>query len=413
MSAHDRHGPLVRHEQVNIADDSPWKRLPLVFGAIGLIGLAAGFTLGVGGKDPAKFWSSYLTAVMWGTSIALGGLFFVLVQHAARAGWSVAVRRIAENLMLALPAMALLMAPVVFMGAHDLFHWTHHEAVEHDAVLKAKAPYLNEGAFRFRFGLYLVLWSALALVYWSWSTKQDTASNPGEYSHKMRRFAPIGVVTFALTLTFGAFDFLMSLDPHWFSTIFGVYYFAGCVSIVHATIGLTVILLHRSGYLRGVVTVEHFHDLGKYMFAFTVFWGYIGFSQYFLIWYASIPEETYWFSYRGHGDWLTLSLILVFTRFVIPFLGIMSRTIKRNPRTLAFWCIWIIVAEFIDMYWLVQPALAHTRGIEQIRIDLYDITTLAGVAGVLGAIFTWGLVNRPLVPLKDPRLEESINHENF
>ena len=149
------------------------------------------------------------------------------------------------------------------------------------------------------------------------------------------------------------------------------------------------------------------------MFAFTVFWGYIGFSQYFLIWYASIPEETYWFSYRGHGDWLTLSLVLVFVRFVLPFLGIMSRTIKRNPRTLAFWCVWILVAEFIDMYWLVQPALAHTRGIEQIRLDLADITTLAGVAGVLGAVFTWGLVNRPLVPLKDPRLEESINHENF
>jgi len=309
--------------------------------------------------------------------------------------------------------MALLMAPIVFMGSHEIFHWTHAEAVAHDEVLQAKAPYLNEGAFRVRFAVYLVLWSALAIAYWSWSTKQDTASNPAEYAHKMRRWSPIGLLVFALTLTFGAFDFLMSLDPHWFSTIFGIYYFAGCVTIVHSVIALIVILLHRSGYLRGVVTPEHFHDLGKYMFAFTVFWGYIGFSQYFLIWYASIPEETYWFSYRGHGDWLTLSLILVFTRFVIPFLGIMSRKIKRNPRTLAFWCVWIIVAEFIDMYWLVQPALAHTRGIEQIRIDLYDITTLVGVGGVLAAIITWGLVKHALVPLKDPRLEESINHENF
>ena len=413
MSAHDRHAPLVRHEQVNIADDSPWKKLPMIFGVIGVLGLVAGFMLGVGGKDPAKFWSSYLTAVMWGMSIALGGLFFVLVQHAARAGWPIVVRRIAENLMLALPAMALLMAPIVFMGSHEIFHWTHAEAVAHDEVLQAKAPYLNEGAFRVRFAIYLVLWSALAIAYWSWSTKQDTASNPAEYAHKMRRWSPIGLLVFALTLTFGAFDFLMSLDPHWFSTIFGIYYFAGCVSIVHSVLALIVILLHRSGYLRGVVTAEHFHDLGKYMFAFTVFWGYIGFSQYFLIWYASIPEETYWFSYRGHGDWLTLSLILVFTRFVIPFIGIMSRKIKRNPRTLAFWCVWIIVAEFIDMYWLVQPALAHTRGIEQIRIDLYDITTLVGVGGVLAAIITWGLVKHALVPLKDPRLEESINHENF
>ena len=409
MSAHDRHGPLVRHEQVHISDDSPWRRLPGMFAVIGAAGLVAGFLMM--GRDPAKFWSSYLTAVMWGMALGLGGLWYVLVQHAARAGWSVVVRRIAENMALALPVMALLLLPIVFMGAHDLFHWT--EVEHHDEVLAAKAPYLNEGSFRMRTIIYLVVWSALALGFWNWSTKQDTAANPSENAHKMRFWAPIGIIAFGVSLTFGAFDFLMSLDPHWFSTIFGIYYFAGCVSITASTIALTVILLHRSGYLRGVVTAEHFHDLGKMMFAFSVFWGYIGFSQFFLIWYASIPEETYWYSYRSHGDWLTLSLILVFTRFVLPFVGIMSRKIKRNPRTLAFWCVWIIVAEFLDMYWLVQPALAHRHGSEHIRPDLFDITTLAGVAGVFLAVFTWGLTKNALVPMKDPRLEESLNHENF
>lgn len=411
MSAHDRHGPLVRHEQVHIADDSPWKKLPMVFGAIGIVSLLAAFAMK--GNDPAKFWSSYLTAVMWGLAIGLGGLWFVIVQHAARAGWSIVVRRIAENLMLALPVVAVLILPVVFMGTHDLFHWSHTEAVEHDPMLKAKEPYLNEGQFHIRALIYVVVWAALALSYWTWSTKQDTARDPAPYSHKMRWWAPLAIISFALSMTFGAFDWLMSLDPHWFSTIFGVYFFAGCVSIVASSIALTVILLHRSGYLRGVVTAEHFHDLGKLMFAFTVFWGYIGFSQFFLIWYASIPEETHWYSYRGHGDWLTLSLVLVFARFVLPFLGIMSRKIKRNPRTLAFWCVWIIVAEFIDMYWLIQPALAHSHGGEHIQPDLYDVTTLLGVAGLLLAVFTWGLTNRALVPLKDPRLEESLNHENF
>ncbi len=411
MSAHDRHGPLVRHEQVHIADDSPWKKLPMAFGAIGVGGLLVAFALK--GSDPAKFWSSYLTAVMWGLAITLGGLWFVIVQHAARAGWSIVVRRIAENLMLALPVVAALMLPLVFLGTHDLFHWSHPEAVEHDPILKAKAPYLNEGQFHIRAFVYVGLWTAFAWAYWRWSTAQDTARDAAPFSHKMRRWAPVAIISFALSLTFGAFDWLMSLDPHWFSTIFGIYFFAGCVSAVAATIALTVILLHRSGYLRGVVTAEHFHDLGKMMFSFTVFWGYIGFSQFFLIWYASIPEETYWYSYRGHGDWLTLSLVLVFSRFVLPFLGIMSRKIKRNPRTLAFWCVWILVAEFLDMYWLVQPALAHTRGVEHIRPDLFDVTTLVGVGGLLLAVFTWGLTNRALVPLKDPRLEESLNHENF
>ncbi|MBK6918896.1 MAG: hypothetical protein IPH07_16000 [Deltaproteobacteria bacterium] len=411
MSAHDRHGPLVRHEQVHISEDSPWRRLPGIFAVVGVAGLALGFVMS--GKDPAKFYSSYLTAVMWGLSLGLGGLWFVLVQHAARAGWSIAVRRIAECMMLALPAMALLLLPVVFTGAHELYHWTHTE--HPDPVLAAKASYLNEGAFRMRTVVYIALWSLLAVGFWRWSTKQDTAADPAPYGHKMRFWAPIGLLVFGVTLTFGAFDWLMSLDPHWFSTIFGIYYFAGCVTITASTIALTVILLHRAGYLRGVVTAEHFHDLGKLMFAFSVFWGYIGFSQFFLIWYASIPEETEWYSYRGHGDWLTLSLILVFVRFVLPFVGIMSRKIKRNPRTLAFWCVWIIVAEFVDMYWLVQPALAHQskHSTEHIRPDLFDISTLAGVAGVFLAVFTWALTHKALVPLKDPRLEESLNHENF
>jgi hypothetical protein len=411
MSAHDRHGPLVRHEQVHIADDSPWKKAPMLFGAIGVAGLAIGFAFK--GNDPAKFYSSYLTAIMWGLAVGLGGLWFTLVQHAVRAGWSIVVRRIAENLMLTLPVIALLALPALIFGAHDLFHWTHAEALAHDEVLQAKEPYLNEGAFRTRAFIYIGLWSLMSLAFYTWSTKQDTAADPAPYAHRMRYWSTIGILVFAMTLTFGAFDWLMSLDPHWFSTIFGVYYFAGCVSIVASTISLTAILLHRSGYLRGVVTTEHFHDLGKMMFAFSVFWGYIGFAQFFLIWYASIPEETFWFSYRGHGDWLTLSLILIFTRFALPFVGLMSRKIKRNPRTLAFWAVWIIVAEFLDMYWLVQPSLAHSRNSEHIRPDLFDIATWAGVAGVLLAVFTWGLGRHALVPLRDPRLEESLNHENF
>jgi hypothetical protein len=407
-STNGHHGPLVRHEQVHIAADSGWKKLPMIFAVTGGLGLAAGFALK--GDDPEKFFSSYLTAVMWGMAIGLGALWFVLTQHAARAGWSIVVRRIAENLMLTLPVSGLLILPVVFLGAHDVFHWTHVDA--QDAVLQAKAPYLNEASFRIRSLVYIGIWSLMAFVFWSWSTKQDTAADPKPYSHKMRFWSTICILVFAMTMTFGAFDWLMSLDPHWFSTIFGIYFFAGCVSIIASSLALTTILLHRSGYLRGVVTIEHFHDLGKWMFAFSVFWGYIGFSQFFLIWYASIPEETFWFSYRGHGDWLTLSILLIFVRFALPFVGIMSRKIKRNPRTLAFWAVWIIVAEFIDMYWLVQPALAERRHSEHIRPDLYDITTWVGVAGILLAVFTWALQRNALVPMRDPRLEESMNHEN-
>jgi hypothetical protein len=351
---------------------------------------------------------------MFWLALGLGGLFFVAIEHATRAGWSVACRRIAENLMLTLPVLGLLALPVVFIGTHDLFHWAHTEAVLADPMLRAKMAYLNEGAFRTRGVITIAVWSVLAIAYFRWSTSQDTSSDPIRLTHKMRWFAPLTLILFAFTLTFGAaIDWVMSLDPHWFSTVFGVYYFAGCVVSVYAFLSLAVILLHRAGYLRGVITPEHFHDFGKMMFAFTVFWAYIGFAQYMLIWYASIPEETHWYSYRGQGQWLTLSLVLVFARFVFPFLGLMSRRIKRNPKTLAFWAVWVLVAQFIDMFWLVHPVLANQNHDLTIHFGLADVTTFIGIGGLVLAVFTWACGRFALVPVKDPRLLESVNHENF
>jgi hypothetical protein len=411
VSASHRTGPLVRHEQIHISEKSGWTKLPMIFGVVGIAGLGAAFA--TQGSDPQKFWFSYLTAAMYALSLGLGGLFFVLIQHATRAGWSIVVRRLAENMALALPVVAVLTLIGVLVGMHDLYEWSHEEVMATDVMLAAKEPYLNAGSFTTRGIVYALIWTGLALMLWRWSTTQDKTADPAPLQHKMRWIAPLGLILFGFSLTFAAFDWLMSLDPHWFSTIFGVYYFAGCVASTHAFLALVIILLHRSGYLRGVVTTEHFHDLGKMMFAFTVFWAYIGFSQYFLIWYASIPEETFWFSYRGQGDFLVLSLLLIFMRFVIPFIGLMSRKIKRNPKTLAFWCVWILVGQFIDQYWLVQPMLAHLRGVTDIQIDLFDVATLVGFVGVFLAIFTWALSRNALVPVKDARLEESITFENF
>ena len=410
MSEHESGMPS--HDEIHIGDRSGWRRLPTIFGVMGVAGLGLGFLMM--GEHKAEFYFSYLVALMFWLALGLGGLFFVIVQHGTRAGWSIVVRRLAENAMLTLPVCGLLALPVVFMGAHELYHWTHLDdpAVLNDTMLAAKRGYLNEGFFKLRAVIYFAAWAVLGGLLWSWSTKQDTATDPLPLTHKMRWVAPLSVVVFAFSLTFGAFDWLMSLDPHWFSTIFGVYYFAGCVTFIHAFLSLTVILLHRSGYLRGVVTPEHFHDLGKMMFAFTVFWAYIAFSQYMLIWYASIPEETHWFSYRGQGSFLTLSLVLVFTRFVLPFLGLMSRRIKRNPKTLAFWSVWIMVAEFIDMTWLIKPVHAAELGIFELHFGASDILTFVGIGGIVLAVFTWATCKNALIPVKDPRLLESINHEN-
>jgi hypothetical protein len=410
---------MPSRDEINLAPDSGWSKAPMVLGLIGVAGLGGAFAMK--GTDSKAFFFAYLVALMFWLALGLGGLFFTAVQHAVRAGWSIVVRRLAENAMMTLPVLGLLALPVMFLGTHDLFHWSHTEAVAHDTMLLAKEPYLNENAFHIRGVISIVLWGGFALMYWRWSTSQDTASDPVSLTHRMRQFAPITIVAFALTMTFGAaIDWMMSLDPHWFSTIFGVYYFAGCVIMIHAFLALVVILLHNSGYLRGVVTPEHFHDLGKMMFAFTVFWGYIGFSQYMLIWYASIPEETHWYAYRGQGDWLYLSLILVFARFVLPFLGLMSRRIKRNPKTLAFWAVWVMAAQALDMYWLIQPVLATERGPFDadglptvISLGAVDVLAFVGIGGIVLATFTWACTKNALIPVKDPRLLESINFENF
>lgn len=426
MSAHDHDsGGMPSHEEIHIGEKSGWRKLPAIFGGVGVVSLAIGFA--TMGEDHADFYYSYLTALMTWLALGLGGLFFVAVQHATRAGWPIVVRRLAENAMLTLPVLALLAIPVVFLGAHDLFHWTHTEAVANDPILTAKQGYLNEGSFRIRGVVYMVVWTGLALMLWNWSTKQDNSRDPLALTHKMRWAAPLTIMAFALSMTFAAFDWLMSLDPHWFSTIFGVYYFAGCVISIHAFLGLIVILLHRSGHLRGVVTPEHFHDLGKMMFAFTVFWAYIGFSQFMLIWYASIPEETYWYAYRTEGSFLTISIVLVFVRFVLPFLGIMSKKIKRNPKTFIFWAVWMLLGQFLDMFWVIKPALHNLRYEEaahagevvdklaffQPGLSLADVTTYVGIGGIALGVFLWATCKHALVPVKDPRLLESINHENF
>jgi len=411
VSDHDN-GGLPSHDQIHIGPKSGWRKLPAIFAVIGVGGLGLAFTLK--GDHASEFWFAYLVALMFWLVPGLGGLFFVVVQHATRAGWSVVLRRIAENAMITLPVTGLLALPLVFLGAHDVYHWTHLDdpAVLNDPILTAKRGYLNEGFFRIRMFVYIGVWATLGGLFWTWSTKQDTARDPIAFTHKMRWMAPLGIAGLAFSLTFAAFDLLMSLDPHWFSTAFGVYYFAGCVSFINSLLALTTILLHRSGYLRGVVTPEHFHDLGKMMFAFTVFWTYIAFAQYMLIWYASIPEETQWYWYRGQGAFLILSLVLVFARFVVPFLGLMSRRIKRNPKTLAFFAVWIMTAELIDMFWLVQPVHAHEKGVYEIHVGALDILTFLGIGGVVLAVFTWALGKNALIPIKDPRLLESLNHEN-
>jgi len=287
-----------------------------------------------------------------------------------------------------------------------------HQTLD-DFTMK-KRPWLNSPAFIARWVVFLGLWSAFAWWYFSGSVRQDVS---GDWRITWRREKWAGLITliFALTFTFGAWDLLMTLNPHWYSTIFGVYYFAGSFMAVIAALILIWMGLQAAGYVRKSVTVEHYHDLGKLLFAFVFFWSYIAFSQYMLLWYASLPETSQWLQHRGlstapadRNAWGGVALVLLFGHFAVPFVGLLSRHVKRRKLPLAFWAIWLLIMHWIDVVWLVMPEWGP-----ELAIGLPEI----GLTLTLLSVFFIGVVQRAarhaLVPIKDPKLGESLALQNF
>ena len=383
-----------------------WFRALLAIGVVGLAGACALAAGTEGGWD--RFFPSYLVSFVFFLSLALGALFFVLVQHATRAGWSVAVRRLAEGVApnVFLP-MAFLAAPVLF-GLRALYPWTDTASVAADHLLHAKAPWLNVPFFLARTVVYFVLWSALAIWFHRQSTTQDKTGDP-RLTKTMETTSTVALVAFAFTVTFFAFDYLMSLTPHWYSTIFGVYFFAGCVLGFFALMAVLAFLVQRGGALRRAISTEHYHDLGKLIFAFTVFWAYIGFSQYMLMWYANLPEETIWYAARQAGSWAGWSLFLLFGHFLVPFLALLSRSVKRRKASLVAGAVWMLAMQWADVYWLVMPGKSPGT----IPLSLMDVAVFLGVGGLFFAAAVRRLGAHPLVAVKDPRLSESLGFESF
>jgi hypothetical protein len=395
----------VHARQLEIPAESRWARLPLAGTVIGALGIAASALLGR--NDPAQFYFSWLVAFLFFLSIALGGLFFVLVHHATKSQWGVVVRRLGENAMATLPLFVLLFIPVA-LGLHHLYSWSNPEVVSADPLLSGKQAFLNPTFFWIRTGIYFAVWSILALAYRRASRRQD-ATGEERLSRRMIFWSGPSIILFALTVTFASFDWIMSLDPHWYSTIFGVYFFSGSLVAIFAFLILTAASLERAGYLQSVVTDEHFHDLGKLLFAFMVFWTYIAFAQFFLIWYGNIPEETVWYLHRQEGSWMAISALLGWGHFALPFLFLMPRTIKRRRPLLVGGAVWMLLMHLVDLHWLVMPVHQH----HGFHPTLLDLTTLVGVGGLFVALFTRLLRSGALVPLGDPRLPESLSFENF
>ncbi len=375
----------------------------------GIIGVAVcifGFK-----KFHAQFFYAYLTSYIFWVTIGLGGLFFTLLHHLVDATWSVVLRRMTESVMAALPIMLVFFIPVC-LGMDELYHWSHAEAVAHDELLQHKSAWLNPKLFSIRTLIYFVIWFIFGHFLYKISIKQDSEGDPEQkLKEKMRQISGPGMLLFALSITFAAFDWLMSLDPHWYSTIFGVYIFAGSLLSILSFITLLVVFLHKNNILNEEISIEHFHDLGKLIFAFTVFWTYIAFSQYFLIWYGNIPEETVWYLHRWDGNWYKVSLFIVFGHFVIPFLVLLSRVPKRNITMMTVMSIWMLVIHWVDLYWIILPNFNHHFHFSLIE-SVLNIATFLAVGGLFFAYFWFTFISQSIIPINDPKLKDSIKFVN-
>lgn len=391
-----------------------------------ILAIIPGFRSGEFGAARDQFLRSYVLAFTYVCSIALGALFFVLIQHVTRAGWSVVVRRIAECIAAQLPWLGLLSLPIllaVWFGVAGVYPWSNADVVAGDALLQGKAPYLNKTFFTIRMVLYFGIWSWLAGYMLNKSVEQDLTGND-KLTLDMQRLSAPGILLFALTVTFFAVDLLMSLSPHFFSTIWGVLYFAGCMVATYATLIVWSYFVQRRGRLTNSLNQEHYHDLGKFMFAWIVFWTYISFSQYMLIWYGNLPEENFWYQARQHtGWWIGVGLTLLFGHFLLPFLLLLSRYPKRRPQLLLVAAVWMLVMHFFDLHYQVSPDV-HGYLKEFADPDKYkmafgagtlltDIPLVIGLGGIFVHLILREMSRYSLVPERDPRLNESLAFHNF
>jgi hypothetical protein len=377
--------------------------LSVLLGVIAFVALAL---CGAGAAiDPKQFSFSWLFAFGFFFTLCAGCFFWTIVHYATDAEWTVVVRRQLENIAVLVAILAIFFIPILLLRQH-LFEWMNI-APGKEANLDSKRAYLNLNFFILRAAFFLGFFIIASQLLRRLSVRQDKDGNP-QFTIRLRKVAFASLPLFALCLTFGAFDWLMSLNYRWFSTMFGVYIFAGAAGSSMSLLVLVISALQRAGYLKNVVTREHYYIMGKWMFAFSVFWGYIGFGQYMLIWYANIPEETQYFLTRNTESWWSLSMVLVVGRFFGPFAILLLQSIKKHPRQLCYVAAWILVMQMLDIYLVVLPAL-HGTGV---HVSLWDFAALIAIGATLAFFYLRIVGKTSLFPVRDPRLIESLKIVN-
>ena len=385
---------------------------------VGVLGVAAGLVGLVLSANADQFFRSWLIGFLFILSFALGSLALLMLQHLSGGQWGLVSRRIFEAASRTLPLVALAFIPILF-GMRPLFLWARAEAVETDRILQMKAPYLNVPFFTVRAVIYFAFWMLCVFLLNKWSAAQDrgeTAVTPAD-SVRFRRLSAPGLLFLVLTVTFASVDWMMSVDPHWYSTIFGLLTVASQgLSALALTIAVLAVLA-PTGALAPVLGPRHFHDLGKLLLAFVMLWAYLSFSQFLIIWSGNLAEEIPWYLQRIRGSWGAIAILLVVGHFALPFALLLSRDLKRHGKLLSRVAMIVIAMRLVDLIWLISPSFAAHGPADEghtgfsMPIHWMDIVIPLGLAGLWLFLFARQLRSRPLLPVNDPYFKEAFAHE--
>src|ERR1017187_6113523 len=376
-----------------------WRSVALAVGIAGAGLCAIGFF-----TSPFQFYRSYLWSYLFIVGVSVGSLAWLMLQYLTGGAWGVVIRRPCEAAARTLPLVALMFVPIV-IGIPNLYPWSHAKVVAADEILRHKQVYLNVPFFLTRAAIYFAGWILLSWLFNRWSGREDREGSARVHG-QMAALAGPGLIFWGFSVTFMAVDWVLSLDPHWFSTIFGMLFMVGQALSSMAFLIALMVLLSRRPPMSEVLTPRHLHDLGKFLLALVMVWAYFSFSQFLIIWAGNLPEEIPWFLERLRGGWQYVALALVAGHFALPFALLLSRDLKRNFKLLAGIAIFVLLMRLVDLYWLVAPDF--TKG--PFSPSWMDVAAPAGVVGLWLAYFLTQLEKRPLMPLHDPQLQEALEH---
>jgi hypothetical protein len=379
-----------------------------VVGIVGLVACGICFFL-YGDQYGDRFFHSYLIAFMFVLGLSLGSLGLLMLQHLTGGHWGIMTRRPLESATRVLPLVAVFFLPIAIFGMKHLYkEWLDAPPTGEGSLSNLQKSYLTTNGFLVRAVIYFAVWLLLVYIFNRWSKEQDANREDRALRRRLKMLAGPGIILYVFVMTFAAIDWVMSLSPHWASTIYGFLFVIGQLISSMSLMIVVLVFLSRSAPMEGVIQSRHLHDLGKLLLAFVMLWAYFGFSQLLIIWSGNLPEEISFYRTRLYGAWGVVAVLVLIFHFFVPFFSLLSRDLKRNARLLSKVALWLIFMRLVDLFWLTRPEFT-SRAVP----GLMDFAAILALAGIWFAVFARNLKTQPLLPLGDPNLEEAIEvHEH-